>query len=98
MDPTQLLTNPVYHWYPANIYHKTFHKPPSVEDDGYTHKSPAPTTTNVCSSCGQPIVVVETNSQVTAARTVRQKAVGGVVIAIMLFVLLLVGVNTLFKE
>ena len=97
MNTTQLLTNPVYHWYPANIYHKTFNRQSSVSDDGYTHKSPAPATTNVCRLCGQPIVSVESNPQPDSLHT-RQQIVGAVVVSVMMLVLLIVGVNKLFER
>ena len=97
MNPTQLMTNPAYHWYPANIYHKTFNRPSSVSDDGYTHKSPAPATTNVCRLCGQPIVAVESNPQPDSLHT-RQQIVGAVVVSVMMLVMLIVGVNNLFER
>ena len=56
MSPQQLLTNPAMHWYPANIYHKTFNRRTHV--DTHTDKSPAPT--NICSQCGQIIVPTTT--------------------------------------
>ena len=82
MDTTQLLTNPVYHWYPANIYHKTFHRETCA--DTYTHKSPAPT--NICSQCGQVIrtTTVEEVRPIDPQRQQRETVIAIVAMAIML--------------
>lgn len=95
MSPQQLLTNPVYHWYPANIYHKTFNR--STHVDTHTDKSPAPT--NICSQCGQVIVPTTTEeARPVDPQKIRRENVTGVIFVSLALILSVIFVWCKLRE